>query len=712
MPSSTRSSTPGPSDDVQTAKRPISDAEDGPNGTKKKLRIDQSPETLKPDAESSSKRDRDSKRRKKKKKKSPIVAKAPHSQNQTQSLDAHVKETRNVIIRFTSPPEASGSRSAPKSPSPVRTDSVGDKGLGTAVENQNTVNVDAPATPTSLDKGKGKAVDPTENEVAQPSSALSLEERNAQLTEELTIKNQLIETHQGVISQFQQAITCQICLDLMYKPYALAPCGHLACYDCLVQWFKAPMPDGRPAPPAVMRKKTCPHCRAIVRERPVEVWGIKGMVQSLSKSGLVVIPAPLPGNDANQAPADPWAGIFRKAIDIGGAFFPPFMPVGFLPEDEPPPQGRAADLGMLDVEDGGIYRCIDCMHEIWDGVCTSCGRVYRGHQRDEEDLGWLEEDLGALDAAEDVDMADDPGWMGLEEGDGDDEEDLVVWPQHLRRRMRVRNALIDLVDGHFEDPEEIHDIDGHDDDEDEEENESYEGSFIDDEGDIGIPRHLARPSPEVYEISDDDSDVVALPPRRRREVIELLSDDRPGPSIPRRRAVPRAGPRSSHASAIIISSDDSSERDELDSDEDTGVQRGRAAKRTRRGVVASDDDARSSDGGSRELMLSLHNHTVDLGRENDDDPELAERVAAHERELYGDDGSIPHRSVNPGRAVLSPSGDDLDPDDMAELYADEERPGTEYGSDGEELGDPYGERDPSADPEDDLDGDYGYEDEF
>lgn len=37
---------------------------------------------------------------------------------------------------------------------------------------------------------------------------------------------------------------------------------------------------------------------------------------------------------------------------------------------------------MLDMEDGGVYRCLDCMHEIWDGICTACNRVYPGHQVD------------------------------------------------------------------------------------------------------------------------------------------------------------------------------------------------------------------------------------------------------------------------------------------------------------------------------------------
>ncbi|KAF9523782.1 hypothetical protein CPB83DRAFT_653196 [Crepidotus variabilis] len=72
-------------------------------------------------------------------------------------------------------------------------------------------------------------------------------------------------------------------------------------------------------------------------------------------------------------------------------------------------------FGWHDAEDGGIYRCWDCMHEIWDGHCAGCGRRYDlppNHRRDldlndnphrdlfvddeaalEEQIGWLDQDV-------------------------------------------------------------------------------------------------------------------------------------------------------------------------------------------------------------------------------------------------------------------------------------------------------------------------------
>ncbi|KDQ50962.1 hypothetical protein JAAARDRAFT_543446 [Jaapia argillacea MUCL 33604] len=38
-------------------------------------------------------------------------------------------------------------------------------------------------------------------------------------------------------AQSQQSLTCPIYLALLYEPYALAPYGHLASFNCLVSCF-------------------------------------------------------------------------------------------------------------------------------------------------------------------------------------------------------------------------------------------------------------------------------------------------------------------------------------------------------------------------------------------------------------------------------------------------------------------------------------------
>ncbi|KIJ63664.1 hypothetical protein HYDPIDRAFT_168459 [Hydnomerulius pinastri MD-312] len=573
----------------------MSDAESAPKDPKKQ-RIDSSPET-------STKRDsnRDTKRRRKKKKKAPIVSGASSKNDATPSraderpLSQRAPlSARNEIIRFTSAapeadPESSTNR-ASDLPMQGSSSSVlialNQSGEPAARNLDDSVDVKPVGeTMPSSPRGKSKIV-PLAEPASNP-SADSLEDKVTQLTKELQTKNELIASHQTLLSQVQQAITCQICLDLMYKPYALAPCGHLACYDCLVQWFKAPPPDNRPAPPAIVRKKTCPHCRAVVRERPIEVWGVKGIAQSVGKSGLapIQIPAPVDPPEHMNANADPWGDIFPKASALSGRRFPWFFPGADIDDDDddipiPDFAPRGEDVGMLDMEDGGIYRCLDCMHEIWDGVCTSCGRVYPGHRHDgdedeEDEIGWLDEQMGA----EEVDMADDPGWMGLEGGDGDDDGDedediglFAPWEHRMRLFggpfgfMGAVHVDIDEDEEEEGEGDDLHVSDGGGEGSGDDEEVGYESSFIDDEDDVGVPH--AEDLPRIYEIpndSEDEGEDDDYVPNRRRSVIEILSDEQEDEQsgeeeVHVRR---RAAPTRSRSTIVLSMSED---EDELDSD--------------------------------------------------------------------------------------------------------------------------------------------------
>ncbi|KAK0194405.1 hypothetical protein F5146DRAFT_1135159 [Armillaria mellea] len=184
----------------------------------------------------------------------------------------------------------------------------------------------------------------------------SPEEIIIRLTEELQAKSLLLKKHDDALRQVQQTMTCQVCLDLLRKPYALSPCGHVACQECLLQWFTNPPADGGAL--LAHKPKTCPHCRAVITKRPIEIWTIKSAVTGLLKSGLLTDIPDHPQSETNPE-EDPWKGAF-------GA---------------PRLQQNDQDLdmmGMLDAEDG-VYRCRDCMHEIWDGVCSNCDRIYPGN---------------------------------------------------------------------------------------------------------------------------------------------------------------------------------------------------------------------------------------------------------------------------------------------------------------------------------------------
>ncbi|TFY83646.1 hypothetical protein EWM64_g364 [Hericium alpestre] len=124
-----------------------------------------------------------------------------------------------------------------------------------------------------------------------------------------------------VISSIESHLQCQICIDILAKPFALSPCGHVLCQGCLQDWFRAAPTDvdmdvDEPLP-VTLRKKTCPCCRATVRLRPVPLFIVKSLVSTLNKHNQepssVARPSPPPDIE------DPWAGIFLHPTDAWDA---------------------------------------------------------------------------------------------------------------------------------------------------------------------------------------------------------------------------------------------------------------------------------------------------------------------------------------------------------------------------------------------------------
>ena len=403
----------------------------------------------------------------------------------------------------------------------------------------------------------------------------------------------------------------------MYRPYALAPCGHSACYQCLVNWFKAPPPDipADEVVPIVHRKKTCPHCRAVVRDRPIEIWSLKEMVATLVKSGLATgLYNSAPEQPEGNANADPWVGIFRSA---GQHVFP----------DEPYPGAMHQLMGIRDDEDD-VYRCIECNHEIWGSHCSNCHREYPGHH--DSDFGSSSDSSSDADfpfahaaraglrslfrhllqpaeappephahAHELLDDGDDEpvdrDWDGggdteIEVESGDDEFGRNARQRAARRTAaRARSLLLDESD--------------------EDDEVGYESSFIDD-GD-------ARPAPDAAGEVD---------------VLDLVDGEL-------------------HHDHDIH--DEQPENEEDDDGDSVHVMRAPRSSARRRGafIVSDDEDFHDEDGSDR-------SQTHD---EDDEDRDLAEEVAARElcvsfacvrlqlsfadptlcSEMYGDDGSIP-----------------------------------------------------------------------
>jgi len=140
---------------------------------------------------------------------------------------------------------------------------------------------------------------------------------------------------------------------------------------------------------------------------------------------------------------DPWVNIF-----------PPTL----LRPAIPPVEGSPGVLGMYDAEDQ-VYRCLDCMHEIWGDSCSQCGRHYSGHDVDASDESASGEEHRAR-------------WSILPTM-----ERIMGWPHG-----RV----------------------------DESDDRSYESSFIDDD-------HSERRDSEAVEISSDNDEITTLATRQNRD---------------------------------------------------------------------------------------------------------------------------------------------------------------------------------------------------
>ncbi|KAF8449328.1 hypothetical protein L210DRAFT_3440207 [Boletus edulis BED1] len=129
------------------------------------------------------------------------------------------------------------------------------------------------------------------------------------------------------ITTIESNSQCQICMELLYRPYALSPCGHILCVTCLQEWFrKAPavddeMYDDSDPDYLLRRRKTCPCCRTNVRHRPIPVFMIKAIVAGIAKvkgsqNGALL------GRDPASNDSDPWEGLFPdddEEIDDFGA---------------------------------------------------------------------------------------------------------------------------------------------------------------------------------------------------------------------------------------------------------------------------------------------------------------------------------------------------------------------------------------------------------
>ncbi|KAG9127308.1 hypothetical protein FRC07_014938 [Ceratobasidium sp. 392] len=190
------------------------------------------------------------------------------------------------------------------------------------------------------------AISPPASSETQPNEQeLALQAEVERLRKEVEDKNKAISRHENVIDTVRTTISLQLAFSSIESTsFSVVPCGHISCQNCLIEWFTSHASNDD-APRQGRKRKTCPHCRGAVRLRPVELFGLAPAAAALAGQSdpSAVTPAFGPVTSA----ADPWAKLF---------------PV-------------ATGHPLRDEEDG-VLRCPDCFHEVWDGECVRCRRVF------------------------------------------------------------------------------------------------------------------------------------------------------------------------------------------------------------------------------------------------------------------------------------------------------------------------------------------------
>lgn len=169
----------------------------------------------------------------------------------------------------------------------------------------------------------------------------------------------------AMFEDFRSTITCKICFRLLYQPFTIA-CGHTYCYTCLDEWF------GRNE----ARRKTCPDCRAVVRQQPAPAYTVREITQKyIQQPGVLLAGETKAEHERMQAEESAQVEAERSS---GGLFKGIFLAPGS--------RAGAPPLRIIDAEDG-VKRCPYCTWEIEEGdgpICHHCGRE---HEMDESDDG-------------------------------------------------------------------------------------------------------------------------------------------------------------------------------------------------------------------------------------------------------------------------------------------------------------------------------------
>ncbi|KAI5121386.1 hypothetical protein M0805_001199 [Coniferiporia weirii] len=125
-------------------------------------------------------------------------------------------------------------------------------------------------------------------------------------------------------------------------------------------------------PIPLKKEKTCPHYRAVSEQR--ETW-----------QKTRVKPSETRETGTSRPSADAWKGVLKPDDAWARTLFNTLvnLSTGGGTAEVNEDRERGGDHGFYDNKDN-MYRC----HEIWDDICTACGRLYPGlldHAEHDED---------------------------------------------------------------------------------------------------------------------------------------------------------------------------------------------------------------------------------------------------------------------------------------------------------------------------------------
>ncbi|GAW01523.1 ring finger domain protein [Lentinula edodes] len=247
---------------------------------------------------------------------------------------------------------------------------------------------------------QAKKIDELKAEIVTGKATRDEQEAQLQLLKSKHSRNE------ELLNTFETTLTCNICMELLNKPFSLSPCGHTFCLQDLQEWFrKAPPADEDmdldiDDPDYVMyRQKSCPACRAVVLGRPLPVYPVRDLISALQKAKVSGNAAATVSTRRSSSPyvsEDPWEGLFPDND-----------------EDEEDEEEDGLEVGAMPF--GFLYSESDSEMEMHDDDSE-----YDSNGEPEE-----EEDNSAIDEEEEGESGEDVEGEGYSEGD----EDYYVSPQ-------------------------------------------------------------------------------------------------------------------------------------------------------------------------------------------------------------------------------------------------------------------------------------------